>query len=54
MTRHLDDDENVKAMRETALDIGLTALVREAWRTSNEEAVKELLQRALDLLGRRR
>jgi hypothetical protein len=32
-TDHLDDDENVKAMRETARTVGLTRLLRDVRRS---------------------
>lgn len=46
----LDDDENVKMMRDTAKQIGLTQLVMDAW-LSTEGPSKELLRGALHLLG---
>ena len=48
---YLDDDENVKAMRETARTIGLTDLLVKASHTNNAGAAKELLRKALRLLG---
>ncbi len=48
---YFDDDENVKAMRETARTVGLTTLLVKAGQTNNAGAVKELLHQALHLLG---
>ncbi len=49
---HLDDDENVKAMRETARTIGLTQLIVDAYRIGTaKDAATSALGKALDLLG---
>ena len=48
---YLDNDENVKAMRETARTIGLTELLVKASQSTNSEATKELVRKALHLLG---
>jgi hypothetical protein len=51
---YLDDDENVKMMRETARRIGLTPLLCEMrWSLSplSSDANAERFGRALDLLG---
>ena len=48
---YLDDDENVKAMRETARAIGLTELLVRAARTTDREPAAGLLADALMLLG---
>jgi hypothetical protein len=48
---HLDDDENVKAMRETARTIGLTQLLIDA-RQGEIEPV-DAIRAALKLLGER-
>lgn len=48
---HLDDDENVKMMRETARTIGLTDLVVKADQSTNGGATKELVRKALYLLS---
>lgn len=53
MTDHLDDDENIKAMRETAQQVGLTGLLVKACASDDHTAVKQLLRKALRLLGRR-
>jgi hypothetical protein len=53
MQEHLDDDENVKAMRQTAKEIGLTKLIENACEANNRGAAKELLRKALRLLGER-
>lgn len=50
-TDFLDDDENVKAMRETARQIGLTQLLVKASQSTNSGATKELVRTALELLG---
>ena len=52
MNDYLDDDENVKAMRETARVIGLTQLLIDIQR-SDEYGIAETEKfcRALDLLG---
>jgi hypothetical protein len=48
----LNDDENVKAMRETAREVGLTQLLLQTWRSSGLPATDQTpLRRALDLLG---
>ena len=47
----LADDENVKAMRETAQRIGLTELLVRASQSVNGGATKELVRQALRLLG---
>lgn len=51
MTDYLDDDENVKMMRETARAIGLTALLVKASQSTNSGATKEFVSKALQLLG---
>jgi hypothetical protein len=48
---HLDDDENVKDMRQTARQIGLTDLLLKMRDTDNADVIKSLLRRALLLLG---
>jgi hypothetical protein len=50
---HFDDDENVKAMRDTAWTTGLTKLLLDVWRTpaSVGDENRERLGKALDLLG---
>jgi hypothetical protein len=52
-TEHLDDDENVKMMRETARTIGLTQLLIDISRSPAMMggADIERLGKALDLLG---
>jgi hypothetical protein len=53
-TPHLDDDENVKPMRETARQIGLTqVLLAMHWTTGSlaSEENHQRLGRALDFLG---
>jgi hypothetical protein len=45
---YFDDDENVKAMRETAKIIGLTDLLVQALHESDN---KDLIRQALRLLG---
>ena len=47
---YIDDDENVKAMRETARTIGLTELLVKADRSTNG-ATKARIRKALRLLG---
>jgi hypothetical protein len=51
MKTGFDDDENVKAMRETARSIGLTDLLVKVSQTNDAGAAKELLRKALQLLG---
>jgi hypothetical protein len=53
MNDYLDDDENVKAMRETARQVGLTQLLLDiAESPANMGAADiERLGKALDLLG---
>jgi hypothetical protein len=51
VTDHLDDDENVKDMRQTAQKIGLTDLLLRMRDTDNADLLKSLLRRALLLLG---
>jgi hypothetical protein len=53
MNDYLDDDENVKAMRETARTIGLTQLLVDIARSPANmgSADSERLHRALALLG---
>lgn len=48
-----DDDENVKAMRETAEAIGLTQLLREMRDSTTQMAIEDIdrLLAALALLG---
>lgn len=53
---YLDDDENVKAMRETARTVGLTALLLDVRRSllvtqSALDRDRARVTRALDLLG---
>jgi hypothetical protein len=52
MNAYLDDDENVKAMRETARTIGLTQLLIDIHR-SDEYGIEETEKfcRVLELLG---
>jgi hypothetical protein len=47
----LDDDENVKMMRETARTIGLTDLLMRAFNSQNSGQKRDLLRQALRLLG---
>jgi hypothetical protein len=52
MHTFLSDDENVKAMRETAREVGLTQLLLDSWRSSGAMPSDVTpLRRALDLLG---
>ena len=51
MIDHLNDDENVKAMRETARAVGLTDLLVRAIQSTNTDTTKDLIRRALRLLG---
>ena len=51
MNEYLDDDENAKAMRETAKRIGLTNLLLKISHTNNAGQSMELLRQALRLLG---
>jgi hypothetical protein len=53
VTDHLDDDENMKDMRQTARKIGLTDLLVKIYATDNTDIIKSLAQRALRLLGER-
>ena len=46
-----DDDENIKDMRAVAKTIGLTDLLVKAEASRNVGQIKELLRRALGLLG---
>jgi len=48
-----DDDENVKAMRETAEEIGLTQLLRDMRDSDNVMSMDDInrLLQALELLG---
>jgi hypothetical protein len=48
---YFDDDENVKAMRETARIVGLTDLLERAYRSKNAGTIKELVRVALLQLG---
>jgi hypothetical protein len=48
---YLDDDENVKAMRDTDREIGLTALLVRALSSTDQEQVTVLLSKSLELLG---
>jgi hypothetical protein len=50
---YFDDDENVKAMRETARTIGLTQLLLDINRSPANMGVADIerLGKALDLLG---
>jgi hypothetical protein len=50
MDKYFDDDENVKAMRETAQQIGLTALLHRA-SASATGTTQILIRKALRLLG---
>ena len=55
-TDHLDDDETIKMMRETAHQIGLTALLRELRRehlklAERLDASRSRVTEALELLG---
>jgi hypothetical protein len=47
----IDDDENVKAMRETARTIGLTDLLLRANNSTEGSEVNEFVRQALRLLG---
>jgi hypothetical protein len=49
---HLDDDENVKMMRETAATIGLTALLVQASQSTDSATTQALIRQALRLLGK--
>lgn len=51
MADHLDDDENVNMMRETAYRIGLQGLIVKAYQSDDAATVKALLLKALRLLG---
>ena len=51
MANHLDDDENVKAMRDTARTIGLTALLVKASQSTNSTDTQDYIRKALRLLG---
>ena len=51
MNAYLDDDENVKAMRETARVIGLTQLLINITCSLPAERIHEALHEALRLLG---
>ena len=46
-----DDDENVKAMRETARATGLVDVLVQANRSQNGGQTKDLVRQALRLLG---
>lgn len=46
-----DDDENVKAMRETARAVGLVAVLVQAASAGDVETARSLVRRALALLG---
>lgn len=46
-----DDDENVRAMRETAESIGLTDLLVRATQTADGSLSMELIRQALTMLG---
>jgi hypothetical protein len=50
----IDDDENVKAIRETAREIGLADVLMRAFDTQDSEPKQELIQQALGLLGMKR
>jgi len=50
---HFDDDQNVIAMRETARTIGLTALLVKASQSPDISTTKDLVRKALVLLGER-
>lgn len=47
----LDDDENVKAMRETAREVGLTRLLLQAAEADDVLRMRRIVQDALRLLG---
>ena len=47
----LDDDENVKMMRETAREVGLTRLLVQAAEADDTLRMRRLVQEALRLLG---
>jgi len=49
---HLDSDENVKMMRETAAVIGLMALLVQASQSTDGNTTRELIRQALRLLGK--
>ena len=51
MRDHFDDDENVRAMRETAEIIGLTDLLVRATQTADGAVSRELVRQALTMLG---
>jgi hypothetical protein len=48
---YIDDDENVKAMRETAREIGLTELLVRAYGSTTPGETQDLILEALKLLG---
>jgi hypothetical protein len=47
----LDDDENVKMMRETAREVGLVRLLLQAAETDDVSLVRSRVLEALRLLG---
>lgn len=51
MRDHFDDDENVRAMRETAEIVGLTHLLVRATQTADGAVSRDLVRQALTMLG---